>query len=81
MIADAVFRIEREGGRPSKSALEKDDTLRNHLGGRNEIRDTVGQCIGQGWLTEHGTTSDRRLELTDSGRALSPATPAEATAR
>lgn len=70
-IADAMLRIEREGGGATATGIEEDATLRRKAG-RNDLRQAVRQALTQGWLAEAGSTRDRRLTLTDLGRQFAP---------
>lgn len=70
-IADAVLRIETDGGKATITGLEGDAILQRRCS-RSELRRVIREAIAQGWLIESGTTRDRRITLTDLGRRFTP---------
>lgn len=69
-IQDAIIDIEGRGLTVSRKALEGVVGVART---RAERRAFVEEAIAQGWLIEAGSTSNKRIELTPTGRAqLSP---------
>ena len=69
-ISTVMLETIAQGHRVSRKALESAVAVGRT---RAERRDYIDECFAQGWLQEAGSTTDKRIELTTSGRAqLSP---------
>ena len=77
----AIYTVMREiasqGHRVSRKALEAAMAVGRT---RQERREFIAECLTQGWLEETGSTTDKRIEFTTSGRAqLSPSDGGESS--
>jgi hypothetical protein len=74
-VQEAIADIVGHGHTVSRKALEGVTGIART---RKERREYLDECLQQGWLREAGNTSNKRIELTDAGRAqLSPSNHGE----
>ncbi|HUN27401.1 MAG TPA: DnaB-like helicase N-terminal domain-containing protein [Steroidobacteraceae bacterium] len=69
-IVEAIEALRGEGMKVSATTLQKDPTLVRQLGSRDDVRDAVRLLLENGHLEASGTTRDRTLSVTPSGRVL-----------
>jgi hypothetical protein len=71
-VIPALDRLRGTGVRLSATTLETDEALVAQIGGARKVRRAVQLLLHNGHLESAGTTRDRDLVVTESGRALVP---------